>query len=135
MKKTTLCFCLKPDEILLGLKLEGFGEGKINGPGGKIEGNESIKTAAARELNEEFCLVAEEEDLVQVAFLHFYFDGNHIFDCYVFFARQWQGEPAETKEMRPKWYPLSDIPYKKMWIDDVEWLPLVLAGGKNRSYG
>lgn len=34
--------------ILLGLKKKGFGEGKWNGFGGKVETGESIETAAIR---------------------------------------------------------------------------------------
>ena len=30
--------------------------------------------------------------------------------------------------MTPQWYNEADIPYAKMWADDVYWMPLFLAG-------
>jgi hypothetical protein len=34
--------------------------------------------------------------------------------------------------MRPQWFAFENIPYTKMWADDILWLPHVLAG-KNIS--
>lgn len=42
-----------PWRILLGLKKRGFGAGKWNGFGGKVEKGETIEAAALRELEEE----------------------------------------------------------------------------------
>lgn len=39
--ETTLCLLRKNDKILLAMKKRGFGEGRYNGVGGKIEGNET----------------------------------------------------------------------------------------------
>ncbi|KAG4070235.1 hypothetical protein HA402_003925 [Bradysia odoriphaga] len=54
-KLFTLVFVFDDDKqrLLLGLKKRGFGLGKYNGFGGKVEENESIDDAALRELNEE----------------------------------------------------------------------------------
>jgi hypothetical protein len=41
-------------------------------------------------------------------------------------------EPSESDEMRPQWFAFENIPYTKMWADDILWLPHVLAG-KNIS--
>eukprot|EP00051_Salpingoeca_urceolata_P006046 m.80347 g.80347 ORF g.80347 m.80347 type:complete len:91 (+) comp14659_c1_seq3:1046-1318(+) len=38
--------------VLLGLKKRGFGQGKLNGFGGKVEAGETVAEAAARELEE-----------------------------------------------------------------------------------
>ena len=38
MRQSTLCLLLKEKEILLAMKKRGFGAGKCNGVGGKIEG-------------------------------------------------------------------------------------------------
>ena len=47
----------------------------------------------------------------------------------MFFIHQTaRGEPVETEEMRPRWFALSEIPYEKMWSDDILWLPLFLKG-------
>merc|ERR1712079_998463 len=28
-----------------------------------------------------------------------------------------------TEEMKPKWFNIEDIPYDKMWKDDIYWMP------------
>lgn len=47
-KLFTLTLILKENEILLGMKNRGLGEGKWNGFGGKVEPNESIDDGAKR---------------------------------------------------------------------------------------
>jgi len=37
MKQTTIIFPIYDDQVLLGMKKRGFGEGKWNGFGGKLE--------------------------------------------------------------------------------------------------
>ena len=53
MLHTTLIILKKDDEILLGLKKRGFGKGRLNGVGGKLEPGETIEEAAIRETEEE----------------------------------------------------------------------------------
>jgi len=43
-------------------------------------------------------------------------------------ADEWEGEPTETKEMKPRWFKKDKIPYTSMWSGDEQWLPLVLKG-------
>ena len=45
----------------------------------------------------------------------------------------WDGEPAESEEMAPRWFKVSDIPYSEMWSDDSYWLPKVLENKKIRA--
>ena len=47
-KLLTLLFVLKPGQVLLGLKKRGFGEGRWNGFGGKVQPDETIEEAAIR---------------------------------------------------------------------------------------
>jgi len=47
-KILTLAFVRRPGEILLGYKKRGFGVGKWNGFGGKVEIGETIHDAAKR---------------------------------------------------------------------------------------
>lgn len=47
-KIMTLTMILKNNEVLLGMKNRGIGEGKWNGFGGKVEPNETIDDAAKR---------------------------------------------------------------------------------------
>lgn len=131
MRPTTLCFPVNDKgEILLGRKKRGFGVAKWNGFGGKIEGHETFRQCAVRELFEETGLVAKEEDLELVAFLEFEFTSspelNHI--GYVYFLRTYEGMPKESEEMEPKWFSVDQFPYDQMWKGDRTWIPEILSG-------
>ncbi len=129
MKKATITFCVKDDQVLLAMKKISFGSGKLNGYGGKIELNETPVNAAVRELREESGLIADPKDLRQVALINFYFAGEAIFECYIFITNKWTGEAIETEEMSlPKYYPISNLPFDQMWAADTKWIPLILNG-------
>ena len=49
-KLLTLLFVLEPSRVLLGMKKRGFGAGRWNGFGGKVQMEESIEEAAIRQL-------------------------------------------------------------------------------------
>jgi 8-oxo-dGTP diphosphatase/2-hydroxy-dATP diphosphatase len=127
-KDYTLLFVRKDDEILLGMKKRGFGTGKWNGFGGKIEAGETIEQAAVRELQEESGVVAKTVN--RVGYLVFHMEESnklmkvHVYDCWDYDASTLK----ESDEMRPKWFALKDIPLKGMWPDDPIWLPLYLKG-------
>jgi 8-oxo-dGTP pyrophosphatase MutT (NUDIX family) len=111
------------------MKKRGFGEGRWNGVGGKLEDGESIEAAMRRETQEEICVTPIQYE--QVADLHFdeYFKGAPtVMNVHVFIAREWDGEPTESEEMRPEWFDVERIPYDDMWPDDPYWLPQVLYG-------
>jgi len=55
-KVLTLVMPRREGRILLGMKKRGFGQGRWNGFGGKVEKGESVAEGAARELLEESCL-------------------------------------------------------------------------------
>ena len=130
MKKVTcLVLIRKGDQVLLGLKKRGFGAGNWNGFGGKLMPGESALEAAIRELLEESGLIGER--LEECAQLHFDFETTpDIVDCTVFLCDTFSGEPIETDEMRPQWYPLGALPFDHMWPGDKHWIPQVLAGKK-----
>ena len=48
--------------------------------------------------------------------------------CHVYRAEAFAGEPVETEEAVPLWASLNEIPYDRMWVDDVMWLPLLIDG-------
>jgi len=138
VRDATLVFLIKGEtlsEILLGLKKAGFAQGKLNGFGGKVENGETIERAAVRELKEETGVQVSEQDLRRMAHLTFVFPAKPEWDqvVHVFLARQWEGEPAESAEMRPAWYRVSEIPFESMWQDDPHWLPLILRGKRIRA--
>ena len=137
MRQTTICLLIKKSqnkkELLLAMKKRGFGVGKWNGVGGKLDsrkGDKNIVEAAVRETEEEIGVKVKE--LERVAVLNFYFPYNRAWDqnVHVFLVKDWEGEPKETEEMMPKWFKTEEIPFGKMWDDDKFWLPKVLGGKK-----
>jgi len=133
MKQTTLCFLLNDNgEVLLAMKKRGFGAGKWNGVGGKVQEGEEIAAAAIREIKEEIGVAVSPDALESAGALEFNYSDNHDWDqvCNLFTVRRWKGDPAESEEMRPQWYPKNEVPFDAMWIDDPHWLPFVLAGKK-----
>lgn len=48
----------------------------------------------------------------------------------VYISDTWVGEPEESREVRPEWFLVENIPFQHMWQDDILWLPRVLAGEK-----
>lgn len=140
MKDATLCLLIRQDqnkeEVLLAMKKRGFGVGKWNGVGGKIDfqkGDKNMVDAARRETEEEIGIKIKE--LEKVAILNFTFPYNQDWDqaVHVFLAKNWQGEPRESEEMSPRWFKIPDIPYDKMWDDDKFWLPHILKGEKLKA--
>ncbi|KAJ6623368.1 Oxidized purine nucleoside triphosphate hydrolase [Pseudolycoriella hygida] len=123
--------------LLLGLKKRGFGSGKYNGFGGKVEANESIKNAAIRELSEE-CGLNVRETAVELGdgcddngltfsginFFNFV-DNPIVFEVHIFKVAysNVKGIVTESDEMRPQWFGYDEIPYDQMWPDDRHWFP------------
>jgi 8-oxo-dGTP pyrophosphatase MutT (NUDIX family) len=134
LRDVTLVFLLKRSggeitEICLAMKKRGFGIGRWNGVGGKVDKEgETIIEAAIRETKEEINVTIEK--LKRVAELSFYFPHNPAFNqmVHVYFVEEWEGEPTENEEMNPEWFSVENIPYPDMWPDDIFWLPKVLEG-------
>ncbi|XP_033747423.1 7,8-dihydro-8-oxoguanine triphosphatase-like [Pecten maximus] len=132
-KLLTLVLLRQAPNILLGMKKRGFGAGRWNGFGGKVEPGETIKAAARRELLEESCVVCD--DLKEVGHLKFEFIGEpQILEVHVFTSSNFEGEPKETEEMRPQWFEEKSIPFDQMWPDDLHWFPLLLNGKTFSGY-
>ena len=134
MRQATLFLLIDKhdNKILLGMKKKGFGAGKFNGFGGKVEAGEDVKSAAIRELREESSILVEPQDTIKVAELDFLFPHQEDWNqtVHIFVSHRWNGNPVESDEMVPKWFSLSEIPFDKMWPDDKHWLPKVLSGEK-----
>ncbi len=128
-KVLTLCLLCQPPRILLGMKKRGFGAGRWNGFGGKLEQGESIEEAAKREFLEEAGITVGEIDKRGV--LEFFFEGSpEMLEVHVFKAEDYEGEPVESDEMKPQWFDIPAIPYDEMWADDEFWFPIFLEGKK-----
>jgi len=137
LKQTTLGIISRGDSLVLAMKKRGFGAGKWNFAGGKNEPGESGQECVIREVEQEFGTKIKPPKLV--AILYFYFvdvppEKDWDQKCSVFEIDHWQGEPAESEEMAPRWWLKSDIPYDQMWPADRDWLEPVLAGNVVTGY-
>ena len=154
-KVLTLVLLRTEAKVLLGMKKRGFGAGKWNGFGGKVEAGETVVEAAAREVQEECGLTVKTEDLGKTErsislqkFLsaHFHiaeevglieqeFEGDPVvLEIHVFQTRTFSGAVSESEEMRPEWFSETDIPFKQMWLDDELWYPHLLKNNKFKGY-
>src|SRR3989344_310455 len=106
-KQLTLCLIHTHPRVLLGMKKRGFGEGRFNGFGGKVDEGETIEDAARREVLEECGLSVH--NLEKRGILEFSFEKN-------------------PEEMLPEWFTVESIPYTEMWPDDIYWMPMFFAG-------
>ena len=122
----TLVFVIRDGKILLIDKKTGFGKGKVNGPGGKIEKGESPEACAVRECQEELGITVS--NLRFCGQHRFQFVDGYSLLVWVYSSQVFSGVPTETTEAKPLWVPLDEIPYERMWEDDHLWLPMVLRG-------
>ena len=128
----TLCFVIQDGQILLIEKKRGLGAGKVNGPGGRIEKGETAEQAAIRETQEEVGITPT--GVKWAGELRFQFRDGYSLHCTVYRASGWEGELVETAEAKPFWVRTGQIPYDRMWADDEQWMPRLLAGEKFRGW-
>lgn len=122
----TLMFVIKGGKILLIHKKRGFGKGKINGPGGKLEPDETTEQCAIRETQEELRITPIGVEFAGL--LHFQFADNNSIHGFVYTATDYEGEPTETDEAIPLWCSIDNLPFEQMWQDDPIWFPHMLEG-------
>ena len=143
MRQVSLVLLIKENQkkkkILLAMKKRGFGKGRWNGVGGKIDlekGDKGVLCSAIRETEEEIGVKIKDPERVAVMNFHFpEVPKEKDFDqqVHVFLVKDWTGEPKETEEMTPKWFNLDKIPFDQMWYDDKHWLPHVLEEKKLKA--
>lgn len=131
-EKGTLCFIIENGKILLIEKKRGLGAGKVNGPGGRIEVGETAEQGAIRETQEEVGLTPT--GMEWAGELSFQFRDGYSLHVELYRASGWTGELRETDEAKPFWCSTSEIPYGRMWADDEQWMPRLLAGEKFRGW-
>lgn len=122
----TLCFVLREDQVLLIEKKRGLGQGKVNAPGGRFEDGETAAQCAVRETREELGITPLNPE--ERGILRFVFQDGYSLAAHVFTATRWEGEAVETEEAVPLWTDLDLVPYRRMWADDVLWVPHLLDG-------
>jgi 8-oxo-dGTP pyrophosphatase MutT (NUDIX family) len=131
MKQVTLLFLVQGDEILLAMKKRGFGEGRWNGCGGKVEPSETIEQAMIRETQEEIGVTPIIYE--KMAIHDFIMEDHEDFEAHTYVCTEWEGGPVETEEMAPQWFAKNAVPFDQMWQDDIVWLPAVLRGKKLKT--
>ena len=127
----TLVFVIRDGQILLINKKTGLGKGKINGPGGKVEPGETPLECAVRECQEELKITVS--DLQYCGQHRFQFVDGYSIHVWVYITSEYEGVPTETREAKPLWVAVDEIPYEQMWEDDRIWIPMMLRGEKFQS--
>lgn len=104
---------IKDGKILLTRRFNtGFFDGFYECPSGHINGKESIRKAATRELMEETGVIAKPEDLVVVHVVHRYGERDERVEFYLK-ANVWEGDPVIKEEDKCDdlaWFPLEAFP-------------------------
>lgn len=120
-------------------KLDRPGLGKRVGIGGGVELGEDRLQSVFREVIEEIGtkengdVVFELKSAQQVGVVYFLFphkkdSPGYNQRCYIFLSDDYSGTPIETKDIKPEWYPINNLPEEFMWKDNLLWVPQVLAG-------
>lgn len=136
MQQATLVFLVKRNEegkiakILLAMKKRGFGKGRYNGVGGKPKEIENIRECAKREAMEEIGVKVGKLNKIGKIKFRFKFKREFDQDVHFYLCENWHEKPAESEEMKPRWFSVDKIPYSKMWPDDKYWMPIALRDKK-----
>lgn len=125
---TNLCYIIKEDRVLLQKKSRGFGKGKWNAPGGKIEKSESIIDSVFREVKEETSLKIKNPQLI--GFHEFLYENKPEWNTrtYIFKVFSYIGEEHDMGEGELKWFSIKNLPLSQMWDDDRFWTEKMLLG-------
>lgn len=133
--ETTLLFLRKENKTLLARKKKGFGLGKWNGIGGKLEPGEIPEQAMIRETEEEiFVTPIEYKKVGIINFIEYYNDELVSNNMHVYIATKWDKTPKESMEMLPEWFKIDNLPWGDMFKDASFWLPLILEGKKIKAH-
>jgi 8-oxo-dGTP pyrophosphatase MutT (NUDIX family) len=127
----TICEIIHEGKILLQFKAAGkFGEGKWNGPGGKIKPNETPLEGVIRETKEETGLTILDPELNGLIDFYFGEKPEPDWTTFIFRVTEYEGELNPNDEGELRWFSVEDIPYEEIWQDDKYWLPAFIVGKK-----
>lgn len=131
MKIATLVLIIRRNAVLFGFKRESFGRGKLNAPGGKLEGGETIIECAVREARDEVGVEVDPAQLEEVAIITFHAENVPLQEVHVFRTESFVGEPHDTESMEDLyWYPIDDLHEfgSDMHASDMKWMPQAVRG-------
>lgn len=134
MIQASLWILIKDGQIFLWEKKRWFAKWVFNWPWGKQEKNETIEECMIREAKEEIWI--DILKMTKVWINHFYFPEEPSWnqDVHIFMIEDFSWDVVESEEIKPYWFDINNIPYKKMWADDKIWLPSVLNWEKDIEY-
>ncbi|MEK7068399.1 MAG: NUDIX domain-containing protein [Patescibacteria group bacterium] len=130
MRLATLAVIVKNGRVLLGYKKKGVEEISdiLNGPGGKVEPEESLEECVVRETAEELGVYLNPYTLDEVAVIIFYAAGVPDFEVHVFRSSDYNGTPRETEKMIPECNDVGRLPIERMLEGDRAWFEKAVRG-------
>lgn len=116
------------------MKKRGFGVGKWNGSGGKVQSGETPEITAVREVKEEIGVGVDPRDLVKIGEVS-YRNPDPSWGMYVhiYIVRNWSGEPIETEEMKPQWFDPNEVLELPAWSDFKYLFPKIISQEKFKA--
>lgn len=119
---TVLGFVVQDDQVLMVHRISRSDDeqlGKWNGLGGKVEADEDIWSAMARELREEANLEIDQMRLRgTVSWPGFHADGTGVLG-FIFLIDGWHGQIPERNAEGPlSWQPIAELGSLNMWAGD-----------------
>jgi 8-oxo-dGTP diphosphatase len=138
---TVVGYVLTGDQVLLGERKrvsDGLGQSIIAGIGGRLDPGEDQVQALRREIKEEVCLeITAWEKVGQVVCLSPHAPKWNL-AIGIYTISEYEGDPQETDEIKPFWFPALALPEERMWPDNLIIIPRILAGQRvvgNFLYG
>ncbi|OGC52202.1 hypothetical protein A2982_01330 [candidate division WWE3 bacterium RIFCSPLOWO2_01_FULL_39_13] len=131
LKDCVVCYLQHGDQVLLGVRKTSstdLGVNRVAGIGGKFEKDETAEQALLREVQEEIGVTLTEFKEMGRVFFLFPYTPKWNQDVAVYVGAKWDGEPTESDETQPSWFPISDLPFNRMFVDNQHWVPQVLEG-------
>lgn len=134
-KETTLLIPRKENKILLARKKRGFGLGKLNGIGGKLEKGETPEEAMLRETEEEISIIPRKYEKIGIIYFSGFQEDKPIkVKMHLYITTEWENTPQESEEVIPRWFKIDNLPKEEMFEDINIWLPYLLENKKITGY-